>query len=128
MQSTDMGAFSTEALIYLKHFVTKIYNPSHSSLIDSKAYYVLLVVTQREMILIQTFRDYVSVPSSLINLSELPFFDSLTLETGPTGISETSVPNHLTLRYNPEDGRFNFNRSGSLRSRKHFHVHVIKMI
>jgi hypothetical protein len=35
----------------------------------------------------------------------------------PICISETSVSNHFTPRNNPEEGRIQFNRSGSLRSR-----------
>ena len=40
---------------------------------------------------------------------------SETLEDG-TDSPETSVLNQPTLRNNPEDGRIQFNRSGSLRS------------
>jgi hypothetical protein len=35
----------------------------------------------------------------------------------PIGSPETSVSNHLTPRNNPEHGRIQFNRGGSLRSR-----------
>ena len=37
---------------------------------------------------------------------------------GPIASPETSVSNHLTPRNNPEDGRIQFNRGGSLRSRQ----------
>jgi uncharacterized membrane protein len=36
---------------------------------------------------------------------------------GPIDIPETSVSNHRTSRNNVEDGRIQFNRGGSLRSR-----------
>jgi hypothetical protein len=39
------------------------------------------------------------------------------LEMGSTGSSETSVSNHLTPRNNPEDGRIQYYRDGSLWSR-----------
>ena len=37
------------------------------------------------------------------------------LKMGPIDTPETSVWNHLTARSNPEDGRIQFNRGGSLR-------------
>jgi hypothetical protein len=37
---------------------------------------------------------------------------------GPIGSPETSVLNQFTPRNNPEDGRIQFNSSGSLRGRK----------
>ena len=46
------------------------------------------------------------------------FFRLLTtLEDGTKGSPEKSVSNHLTPRNNPEDGRIQFDRGGSLRSR-----------
>jgi hypothetical protein len=39
------------------------------------------------------------------------------LKMGPTGSPEMSVLKQPTLRINPEDGRFQFNRGESLRSR-----------
>jgi hypothetical protein len=39
---------------------------------------------------------------------------------GPKGNPETSVSDHLALHNNPEDGRIQFNRGGSLRSPKNF--------
>ena len=48
-----------------------------------------------------TFRDYRSVTSSMVKLDS----------------SEMSVSNYLITRNNPEDGRIQFNRGGSLRSR-----------
>ena len=45
------------------------------------------------------------------------FFDTWPLKRGPIGSPETSVLNHSTLCNNPEDGRIQFNGSGSLRSR-----------
>ena len=40
------------------------------------------------------------------------------LNKGPIGRPETSVTNHLARRKNPEDGRIQFTRCGSLPSRK----------
>jgi hypothetical protein len=46
--------------------------------------------------------------------------DILIFEDGTIGIPETSLSNHLTPWNNPEDGRIQFNRGGSLRSRKKY--------
>jgi hypothetical protein len=59
-----------------------------------------------------TFRDYLSVPSSRVKLSSLTLWP---LNVGEIGNPETSVLNHLTPCNNPEDGRINLNRSGSVR-------------
>ena len=61
-----------------------------------------------------TYRSHLqrsSCPRRLLVLTAWP------LKMGPIGSPETSVSNHLTPRNNPEDGRIQFNRGGSLRSR-----------
>ena len=73
---------------------------------------VFWVITQRKVVW-NTFWEYLSAP----------FFKgqadpSWPLKTGPTGSTEMSVSHHLTPRNNPEDGIMQFNRGGSLRTRK----------
>ena len=46
------------------------------------------------------------------------FLDDRPFMMGGTGSPEMSVLNQPTLSSNPEDGRIQFNRGGSLRSRK----------
>ena len=62
--------------------------------------------------LIPTFRDFLWVPSSRVNLLSCT---NLPLKMGPTGSPKTSVSNHLKPRNNPEGGWIFFNHGGSLR-------------
>jgi hypothetical protein len=66
---------------------------------------VFLVLTQRKVVLCRrsgtTYRSHLHGSSSPLNM-------------GLIGSPETSVSSHLTLRDNPEDGRFYFNRGGNL--------------
>jgi hypothetical protein len=82
------------------HFTSAICNLQNSS--------VFLVTTPREVVWNRSF------------------LDSLTLKIGPIRSPETSVSSQLTPRDNSEDGRTEFNRSESLRSRKARSAHIMQ--
>ena len=86
--------------------------PSHISCINSS---VFCVITLRKVVLNRRFGTNSHIfNGKVVQEESLCFWTAWHVKVGLTGSPETSVFNHLTPRNNPEDGRIQFNREGSL--------------
>ena len=81
-----------------------VWNKTHDKVIQLN-YSVFWVITRGKVVWNRRFGTTYSVPSC-------------PLKMGPIDSPKTSVLNHLTPHDNPEDGRIQFDRGGSLRSRE----------